>query len=77
MDDQRLARMTHNARQLASGGHLRSGMSVRQAGEILWTYTSPDLYDLLVGQRGWTIDQYREFLFRGMSGHLLESEGDT
>ena len=49
--------------------------TVEQIRDVLWTYTSPDLYDLLVGQREWTIAQYREFLFTGMSGQLLEPQG--
>jgi hypothetical protein len=28
--------------------------------------------DLLVNQRGWTIEAYGDYLFRGMSGQLLE-----
>lgn len=78
MSGQRLERMTLNARRLREHPGLRRDLTVDQVRDVLWTYTSPDLYDLLVGQRGWTIGQYREFLFRGMSGHLLESvRGDT
>ena len=41
MDRQRLERMTHNARKLADGGHLRRGLTTEHAGEIMWTYSSP------------------------------------
>jgi hypothetical protein len=40
MDVQRLERMTSDARNLARAGHLRAGISVGEAGEILWTITS-------------------------------------
>ena len=44
----RLSRMIRNARTLAEGGHLRDGMTTEHAGEIMWTYSSPELYELLV-----------------------------
>ena len=46
--------MTVNARHLRHGRHLRRGMTLRAATDILWTYSSPDLYELLVGQRRWS-----------------------
>jgi hypothetical protein len=45
---QDLRRMTENARRLDEGGHLRKGMTVARAAEVLWTYSSPELYELLV-----------------------------
>ena len=48
----RLKRMTVDARGLASAGHLRPGITVDQAADIMWTYTSPELYELLVIHRG-------------------------
>ena len=49
----RLERMTVNARGLASAGHLRPGITPEQAADIMWTYSSPELYELLVIRRGW------------------------
>ena len=37
----RLERMTVNARALSDAGHLRPGITVAQAADILWTYSSP------------------------------------
>ena len=48
MDTGRLTRMTSNARNLAEAGHLRDDITVEQAGEVMWTYSSPELYELLV-----------------------------
>ena len=48
MDADRLRRMTENARRLASAGHLRGGITLAQAADVLWTYSSPELYELLV-----------------------------
>lgn len=68
-DQQRLKRMTRNARALA--GHLRPGMTQSAASEILWTYSSADLYDLLVVRRGWDLQRYGRFLADSMTAALL------
>jgi AcrR family transcriptional regulator len=70
-DDQRLARMTHNAGNLARAGHLRDDLTVERAGEILWTYSSPQLYELLVVMRGWSLDEYGAFVADAMIAALL------
>jgi AcrR family transcriptional regulator len=67
----RLERMALNAQRLSAHAGIRRDLTVEQLRDVLWTYTSPELYDLLVGQRGWTVDQYRDFLFHGMCGQLL------
>jgi AcrR family transcriptional regulator len=68
---QRLERMTHNARSLADTGGLRAEITVERAGEILWTYSSPELYELLVLTRGWSLDRYGKFIAEAMSAALL------
>jgi AcrR family transcriptional regulator len=73
MAAQRLDRMALNAERLTAHAGVRRDLTIEQIRDVMWTYTSPDLYDLLVGQRGWTVDQYREFLFHGLSVQLLES----
>jgi AcrR family transcriptional regulator len=71
LDDQRLRRMTHNARNLADAGHLRADVTVDHAGQIMWTYSSPELYELVVTTRGWNVDQYATFIADALIGHLL------
>jgi AcrR family transcriptional regulator len=68
---QRLKRMTDNARNLASAGHLRDQLPVELAGEILWTYSSPELYELLVLTRGWPLERYGAFIADAMTAALL------
>jgi AcrR family transcriptional regulator len=41
---------------------LRPGLDVARATDILWTLNHPDLYWLLVSERGWTPDQHEEWL---------------
>jgi AcrR family transcriptional regulator len=74
MEGQRLERMTHNARSLAAPGYLRAGLTAELAGEILWTYSSPELYELLVLTRGWTIRRYADFIVDAMIAALLPVE---
>jgi AcrR family transcriptional regulator len=54
IDRARLTRMTVNARVLARRGFLRRGVSIADAAAIMWTYTAPELYDLLVVRQGWS-----------------------
>ena len=41
----------------------------------MFTYTAPELYEVLVLHRGWTLTQYGDFLYRGMAAELLGSAG--
>lgn len=68
---QRLERMTHNARNLANTGGLQNGVTVKRAGEIMWTYSSPELYELLVLTRGWSLKHYSTFIADAMIAALL------
>ena len=70
LDEQRRVRMTHNARRLAAAGHLRDRCTVQQAADILWTYSSPELYDLLVRRAGWEVSRYGSFIAAGVAAHL-------
>jgi AcrR family transcriptional regulator len=73
MDAARLTRMTHNARTLLTGRHLRKGMSLEAAADVLWTYSSPELYELLVVRRRWSIERYGRFIADAMIAALLPS----
>ncbi len=74
LNAQRLERMTHNARNLANTGGLRADVTVERAGEILWIYSSPELYELLGLMRGWPLDDYGTFIADAMIAALLEPE---
>lgn len=67
----RLGRMTRNARHLHDAGHLRAGLTAEQAGEIMWAYSSPELYELLVVSRRWTPGKYGAFIADAMISALL------
>lgn len=70
LDDNRRARMRDNARRIANAGHLPDGLSIEQASDILWTYSSPQIFDLLVISSGWTLERYADFIAVGVAAHL-------
>jgi len=64
-------RMADNARRLDERGHLRTTVDVGEATDVLWTYSSPELYELLVLRRGWDLERYSGFVTDGLVAHLL------
>ena len=71
----RLDRMALNARGLFEAGHLRPEITPGEAADIMWTYSSPELYELLVLRRGWSADRYGRFVGQALIAALLPSEG--
>ncbi len=71
MDADRLRRMTTNARRLRDAGHLRAGVTLAHASDVLWSFSSPELYELLVLRRGWTPKRYGRFIADAMIQALL------
>jgi AcrR family transcriptional regulator len=74
VDAQRLRRMEQNAQTLFERGDLRDGMTLEQARDILWTMSSPELYELLVLRRGWSVDRFAAFQAEQMIAALLPPE---
>ncbi|CAN5763464.1 TetR/AcrR family transcriptional regulator [soil metagenome] len=73
LEDQRLERMTENARHLLDRRHLREGCTLEEARDVLWAYTSPELYERLVLRQGWPIDRYGRFISAGIIATILPS----
>jgi AcrR family transcriptional regulator len=71
MVTERLTGMTEFARHLHDGGHLRADISVEEARDVLWTFNSVELYDLLVLQRGWAKQRYGRWVAEGLVSALL------
>ena len=74
MDADRLRRMTINARRLREAGHLRRGVTLAHAADVLWTYSAPELYELLVLGRGWSTLRYGRFVAGAMTDALLHPD---
>ena len=58
----RLHNLTVFVSHLSAHTHLRAGISDEKAAETVWAITSPDLFNLLVVDRGWSLEQYRQWL---------------
>ncbi|WP_051265461.1 TetR/AcrR family transcriptional regulator [Nakamurella lactea] len=80
LDAARLARMIQVAQTVAGKTRFRPGLSVQEAGEIMWAYSSPELYRLLVVNRGWPPERYGQFvgdsLVDALLGHGTVGNGD-
>lgn len=68
---QRLAGLRRFAALLAERGALRPELSAERAADILWTVCASANYDSLVGARGWTDEEYRDWLAETLSACLL------
>ena len=67
----KLVRMEHNARQLFERGDFREGVTLEHARDVLWAYSSAELYGLLVLRQGWPLELYGQFVAEGMIAALL------
>jgi hypothetical protein len=47
---------------------------VTRATDVLWALTHPDLFQLLVSQRGWSPDAYEKWLGETLCAQLLEDD---
>jgi AcrR family transcriptional regulator len=61
------------ARGLARTGALRAGLRERDAADIIHALLSPELYRLLVIDRGWTPERYQPWLTQTLIDQLLPS----
>jgi AcrR family transcriptional regulator len=57
--------------RLAERGELAPGLDVERAADILWTINHPGTWQLLVGERGWTPEQYERWSADAASAQLL------
>jgi AcrR family transcriptional regulator len=71
----RLVGMGIIATNLSEGGHLRRGISRDEARDVLWAFTSPELYQLMVLIRGWSGSRYRDWVLRALVDALLAERG--
>ena len=70
-EDGRLERMAHNARYLVDGGHVRDGLGLERVRDVMFAYSSPELYELLVMRQGWPTDDYSRFVAEGIAAAVL------
>jgi AcrR family transcriptional regulator len=71
-----IARQRHEgqrriARSIARSGALRPGLKEREAGDIIHALASPEVYGLLVFDRGWSDARYENWLRSILADQLL------
>ena len=71
MDARRLRRMRDNARALAAIGGLREGITVEEAGDVLFAVSSPEMFELLVTRRRWSLERYSRYVRDTITHALL------
>lgn len=71
MKEEKLVGMTFFSSDLKAGKHLRKGVSADAARDILWTFLSVELWELLVGERGWSDDRYGAWVGEQLIAALL------
>lgn len=70
LDEARHQRMSQNAQFLADAGHLRPDVSVQTAADLMWSVTAPEVYELLVVRRGWSLERFGDYVFHTLAGLL-------
>ncbi|WP_220506348.1 TetR/AcrR family transcriptional regulator [Microbispora sp. H10830] len=73
---QRHTVMTAFAGAMAAKTALRGGMTVARAADVLLAVLAPEIYHLLVLQRGWSPDEWREWAFDALVRQLLPDNND-
>jgi len=58
------------ARALARAGALKPGLREREAADLIHALMSPEVYRLLVGDRGWTPERYERWLATTLTHQL-------
>lgn len=61
-EDERYQHQATHITRLEAAGQLRPGLTRPMAQDILWAFTGRELYRQLVQERGWSSDQYEEWL---------------
>jgi hypothetical protein len=62
LEEQRLNGMYQYAQDLVETGQTRRDLSQDEIRDVLWTITSIEVHDRLVIQRGWSAENYVEWL---------------
>lgn len=52
-------------------GPLRTGLDEAAAADIIWTLTSPEVHQMLLGIRGWDREKYEDWLRVTLEAALL------
>lgn len=71
----RAANMRLLAEDLMATGQTRPDLSLSQIADIIWSMNAPEYFLLLVGQRGWTAEEFARWLADAWVRLLLKKGG--
>ncbi len=71
IDDERRDRMRLLAKRVLRQTGVRPGLTHKTATNALWTYTAPELYDLLVRRSGLSRKEFADFVAVALRSHLI------
>jgi AcrR family transcriptional regulator len=72
LEEERRTATGRIARHLADTGGLRPGLTERRAHDVLWLLTASEMHTRLVGQLGWSLDDYQEWLADSLARLLVD-----
>lgn len=72
-ENRRYERQAEYIKKLMEDKSLAKGLTLEKARDILWTLTGRDLYRMFVIERGWTSDEYEEWLTQLLIQSLLDN----
>lgn len=70
-ENERLLGVRMVVEALGARNSLRPGLGVARATDIAWLLVAPEVWNLLVGTRGWTRRDYRDWLAVSLTDSLL------
>lgn len=76
ISDRRAANMRLLVADIAATGRLRADLSVEEAADAIWATNSSELFVMLTGERGWSLDQYERWLAATWCRLLLRGSDD-
>jgi AcrR family transcriptional regulator len=71
-EQRRYERQGEYVKKLMDDHFLAKGLTLSRARDILWALTGRDLYRMFVIERGWSSDEYEEWLAQLLISSLLE-----
>ncbi|MEV0251506.1 helix-turn-helix domain-containing protein [Nocardia sp. NPDC050712] len=75
--DRRARNMREFAADLRGTGQLRADLSDDEVADILWSMNATEYWVLLVGERGWTPERFRDWVIEAWTRSLLIGPGPS
>jgi TetR/AcrR family transcriptional regulator, regulator of autoinduction and epiphytic fitness len=69
--DERAEAMGVFINALISNGPLQEGLTLEEAAETVWALTSAEVYTLLVTDRGWSVEKYKQWLVSALTKLII------